>query len=140
LNGVSNAGSHKRTWIAGKNRPNGLGPGAMFATLTNRVLAPQTAARGRVAAPSCLETIAIERNTLGLGAATSRRIQLQRSNFQSRRAQKVELVKTLGSLGGLLKYGGNGPLARPAKVDVVLGTRESISIRDHRGHYRAFAR
>jgi hypothetical protein len=87
MKGVSNAGSHKRTWIAGENGPNGLGPGAMLAALANRVLAPQTAARGGVAASSCLEAIAIERNALGLGTAASRRIQLQRSNFQRRRAQ-----------------------------------------------------
>ena len=140
MDGVSNAGSHKRTWIAGENGPNRLGPGAMLAALANRVLASETAARVRVAASSCLEAIAIERNTLGLGAAASRRIQLQRPNFQSRRAQKVELIKTLGSLGGLLEHGGNGPLARSAKVDVVLSTWERISVRDHRGYQRAFAR
>jgi hypothetical protein len=84
LNGVSNTGSHKRAWIAGENGANGLGPGTMFAALVNRILAPQTAARVGVAASSRLEAIAIERNALGLRAAASCGIQLQRSNFQSR--------------------------------------------------------
>ena len=86
MEGVSDTGSHKGTWIARENGPNRLGPGAMLAALANRVLAPQAAARVRTAASSCLEAVAIERNTLGLGAAASCRIQLQRSNFQSRRA------------------------------------------------------
>jgi hypothetical protein len=104
VNDIANTGRHKRPWIAGENGPNGLGSGAVLAALADRVLAPQAAARIGAAASSCLEAIAIERNTLGLGAAASRRIQLQRSNFQSRRAQEVELVKTLGPLGGgLLK-------------------------------------
>ncbi len=106
MEGVSDTGSHKGTWIARENGPNRLGPGAMLAALANRVLAPQAAARVRTAASSCLEAVAIERNTLGLGAAASCRIQLQRSNFQSRRAQEVELVKTLGPFAG----GGGGGL------------------------------
>jgi hypothetical protein len=81
LEGVSDTSSHKRTWIAREDGPNRLGPGAMLTALADRVLAPQTTACVGIAASSCLEAVAIERNTLGLGAAASGRIQLQRSNL-----------------------------------------------------------
>jgi hypothetical protein len=142
LHGVSNAGRHKRTWVTSKNRPDRLGPGSILAALVNRVLTAQTAARVGAAASSCLEAVAIERNALGLGATASRGIQLQRSDFQSRRAEKVELVKTLGPLGGGLfpceRW--HRTLAWPAKVDVVLGTRESISGRYHERRWWIFVR
>jgi len=84
---VAETGVGKGAGIARQDAANCLGPSAVRAALFNGVLAVDATASGRIASSTGLEAVAIQCNALGLGAAASHGVVVQRADFQSCRTE-----------------------------------------------------